>query len=186
MTEGAMITGIDGLGLLAELLERYSPTGSETGAAGFLVNTMNTWGYSAHVDSAGNAVGTIGTGSREIMLLGHIDTVLGFIPVRQSNGCLFGRGAVDAKGPLAAFITCGAQARIAPEWRVTVIGAVGEEGNSPGAKYLCQHYPAPEMVLVGEPSGWDHVTLGYKGSIWLDFSISQPLQHSAGRTSKRL
>ena len=38
------------------------------------------------------------------MLLGHIDTVPGRVPVRREGGRLYGRGAVDAKGPLACFV----------------------------------------------------------------------------------
>lgn len=173
--------GIDPTGLLCGLLEHYSPTGSEAEAVGFLVEAMRGFGYSARIDAAGNAIGTAGSGPREILLLGHIDTVPGRIAVRQADGCVFGRGAVDAKGPLAAFTCAGALARISPAWRVTVIGAVGEEGSSDGAKYLRQNHPAPEMVLIGEPSGWDHITLGYKGSLWLDFSVSRPAAHPAGK-----
>jgi LysW-gamma-L-lysine carboxypeptidase len=182
-SEANVTPRMDDLGLLGGLLEQYSPTGSEAGAVTFLVNTLNGLGYRAHVDGAGNAVGTIGSGPREILLLGHIDTVPGFIPVHQGNGRIYGRGSVDAKGPLASFAAAGARARISPDWRVTVIGAVGEEGNSRGAKFLCQHYPAPEMVLIGEPSGWDHVTLGYKGSLWVKYTLNRHLAHTASRSN---
>ena len=56
----------------------------------------------AHVDEVGNAVGVRGSGAREVLLLGHIDTVPGVIPVRVADGVLHGRGTVDAKGPFAA------------------------------------------------------------------------------------
>jgi|WetSurMetagenome_2_1015567.scaffolds.fasta_scaffold216066_1 [amino group carrier protein]-lysine/ornithine hydrolase len=172
---------VDNIALLTGLLEHYSPTGEEAGAVAYLVASMNALGFSAHVDPIGNAVGTMGSGQREIVLLGHIDTVPGFIPVRQKNQYIYGRGAVDAKGPLASFVAAAARAQISADWRVTVIGAVGEEGNSRGAKYLCETYPAPEMCVIGEPSGWDHVTLGYKGSLWFSYSVCQGLIHTAAR-----
>ncbi|MEJ5202338.1 MAG: M20/M25/M40 family metallo-hydrolase, partial [Anaerolineales bacterium] len=58
-------------------------------------------------------------------------------------------------------------------------GAVGEEGDSRGAKHVCQTHPAPKMVVIGEPSGWDHLTLGYKGSYWFRYRLNQPMVHTA-------
>lgn len=170
--------------LLTGLLQHFSPTGQESSAVTYLVDAMQQLGFQAHVDSIGNAVGTIGSGSQEIVLLGHIDTVAGEIVIRQENDSLFGRGAVDAKGPLASFVAAAAQAQISSDWRITVIGAVGEEGDSRGARYLCENYPAPVMAVIGEPSGWNAITLGYKGSLWAQVSIHQPASHTAsGATS---
>ncbi len=174
---------MDSLALLEGLLQQYSPTGEEAGAVEYLVDSMTTLGFAAHVDGAGNAVGTIGDGPREILLLGHIDTVPGFIQVQREEGRLYGRGAVDAKGPLAGFVAAATQVGPQAGWRITVVGAVGEEGNSRGAKYLCDVYNPPNLVVVGEPSGWEHVTLGYKGSLWLDYTVSLPLAHTAARSA---
>jgi len=175
---------MDSVSLLTGLLQHFSPTGQENSAVTYIVDAMQQLGFQAHVDSIGNAVGTIGTGSQEIVLLGHIDTVSGEIVIRQENDSLFGRGAVDAKGPLASFVAAAAQAEQSPDWRITVIGAVGEEGNSRGARYLCENYPAPLMAVIGEPSGWNAITLGYKGSLWAQVSINQPASHTAsGQTS---
>jgi LysW-gamma-L-lysine carboxypeptidase len=175
---------MDSISLLTGLLQHFSPTGQESGAVTYLVDAMQQLGFQAHVDSIGNAVGTIGSGSREIVLLGHIDTVAGEITIRQENDSLYGRGSVDAKGPLASFVAAASQAQISPDWRITVIGAVGEEGDSRGARYLCDNYPAPEMAVIGEPSGWNAITLGYKGSLWARVSIHQPASHTAsGATS---
>ncbi|QKK09717.1 MAG: M20/M25/M40 family metallo-hydrolase [Planctomycetota bacterium] len=60
----------------------------------------------AEIDEAGNALAHRGPADApvHIMLLGHIDTVPGDIPVRIAGGVLHGRGSVDAKGPLAAML----------------------------------------------------------------------------------
>lgn len=174
---------VEPLALLIGLLQEYSPSASEAGAVDYLVRAMQTLGFEARVDGAGNAVGSLGNGPNEILLLGHIDTVPGLITVEQKGDALYGRGAVDAKGPLAAFVSAAAQAGAGEGWKVTVIGAVGEEGNSPGARYVRDHNPPPRMVVIGEPSGWDHVTLGYKGSLWLDYRLEQPMAHSAARAT---
>lgn len=169
----------DPVALLPGLLATYSPTGQETGAVDFLFEAMQAMGFEVYYDGAGNAVGRRGEGPNEILLLGHIDTVPGVIPVRWDGDRLYGRGAVDAKGPLACFVAAGAAANLAAGWRITVIGAVGEEGDSRGAKYLCDHYAAPQMVVIGEPSGWNHITLGYKGSYWCRYIAQKSLTHTA-------
>ena len=173
---------LEPLPLLTGLLTEYSPSAHEANAVAYLVRAMRALGFEAGVDGAGNAVGSLGDGPDEILLLGHIDTVPGYITVENRDGALHGRGSVDAKGPLATFVSAAARAGASEGWKVTVIGAVGEEGNSPGARYVRDHYSPPRMVVIGEPSHWDHVTLGYKGSMWLDYRLERSMAHSAART----
>ena len=174
-------TAVDVARLLTGLVSVPSVSGDEAAAVRWLHDEMAGLGYRASIDGAGNVVGTLGSGAREILLLGHIDTVPGDIPVKVEDGILYGRGAVDAKGPLATFVAAGAQANLPADVRLTVIGAVGEETfGSPGATWLREHYPRPEAVIIGEPSGWDAVVLGYKGSISLVATVERPLSHSAG------
>jgi [amino group carrier protein]-lysine/ornithine hydrolase len=165
--------------LLRGLLERYSPSGEEAEAVAWLVGEMRAAGFEARVDEAGNAIGAIGNGPETIMLLGHIDTVPGFIPVVPDGDVLFGRGAVDAKGPLACFVA--AAARLASgqlNHRLMVVGAVGEEDDSRGAHYIKEHC-RPVMTIIGEPSGWQRITLGYKGSAWFSYTVDRALAHTA-------
>src|SRR5215475_10184461 len=90
---------------LVGLVAQYSPSGCEGGAVEWLVAQMKLLGYNgAFIDEAGNAVGVMGRGPKQVILLGHIDTVPGEIPIHIENGILSGRGAVDAKGPLACFV----------------------------------------------------------------------------------
>ena len=167
---------------LLGLLRCHSPSGHESAAVQWLVQHMQTLGMSANVDAAGNAVGTIGAGARHLLLLGHIDTVPGEIAVRVEGDLLYGRGAVDAKGALAAFVDAAA-AGAAPELTITVIGAVGEEAASPGALHLRTNFARPDFLLVGEPSGWERITLGYKGSAWFDLTVRRAITHSAGEAA---
>jgi len=51
----------------------------------------------------------MGTGPKQVVLLGHIDTVPGEIKLVQDANLLYGRGAVDAKGPLACLVDAVAQ-----------------------------------------------------------------------------
>ncbi|MER3401536.1 MAG: acetyl-lysine deacetylase, partial [Thermoflexus sp.] len=92
----------EAIALLEDLVRIPSPSGAEGPAAAFLRDWMARHGFAAWIDEAGNAIGVLGEGPRTLLLLGHLDTVPGEIPVRIADGRLYGRGAVDAKGPLAA------------------------------------------------------------------------------------
>jgi [amino group carrier protein]-lysine/ornithine hydrolase len=166
--------------LLTGLVERYSPSTHERSAAAFLVQQMTALGFDARIDGAGNAVGVLGAGDRTLMLLGHIDTVRGFITVRREGDRLYGRGAVDAKGPLATFVAAAAAAGPQPDKRIVVVGAVEEEAaTSKGARYLLDRF-APDAVIIGEPSRWDRVTVGYKGRLLVEYTLSREIGHTAG------
>jgi len=63
---------------------------------------------------------------------------------------------------------------------MVVIGAVGEEQDSPGAQHILPLYH-PQAAIIGEPSGWERVTLGYKGSAWALVTVRRSLAHTAGQ-----
>jgi LysW-gamma-L-lysine carboxypeptidase len=164
---------------LIGLVSQYSPSGSERGAVDSLVERMSSLGYTrTFVDEAGNAVGVMGAGPRQVILLGHIDTVQGEIPVRIEDEVLFGRGSVDAKGPLACFVDAVANNGPLAGWQFVVIGAVEEERNSEGARFVAPRYK-PDFAIIGEPNRWDRISLGYKGSAWADLTVRNGQFHSA-------
>ena len=183
--------------LLRGLVAVPSLSRQEAAASAWLVEQMHALGYElAFVDDASNAVGEMGpeNAGHTIVLLGHIDTVPGNIPVRieaSANGpVLYGRGSVDAKGPLATFVA--AVAKLGAGWahahnvRLVVVGAVEEEyATSKGARFICarfdgQNEPIPTACIIGEPSSWRRVTLFYKGRILVEIEASQPMAHTAG------
>ena len=136
---------------------------------------MSALGFHGFVDDAGNAVGILGSGTRDIVLLGHIDTFHGYIDVRQENGKLYGRGSVDAKGCLATFVSACTQAGAREGMRFIVVGAVEEEcATSKGARFAITQY-GPEYCIIGEPSGWDRITLGYKGRVLVDYALAKEM-----------
>ncbi len=199
-TSGAttrVVSRADAVALLTRLVEIPSLSGHELEASRFLVGSMLSLGYDrCEVDAVGNAVGEIGAvdAARTVILLGHIDTVQGEIPVRVEEGgdgpVLHGRGSVDAKGPLATF-ACAA-ANLGPDWarqsdmRIVVVGAVEEEAaTSKGARFIRDRFdgaraPVPDFCVIGEPSGVARITLGYKGRLLLEMRAAQPMAHSAG------
>lgn len=168
---------------LIGLVSQYSPSGQERDAVAWLVARMLSLGYDrAFIDEAGNAVGLMGQGPKQVVLLGHIDTVPGEIPVRQAvvapHTLLYGRGSVDAKGPLASFVDAVAQAGAFDGWQFVVIGAVEEEQDSEGARFAATQYN-PDFAIVGEPNRWDRVALGYKGSAWAELTVKRGQTHTA-------
>jgi LysW-gamma-L-lysine carboxypeptidase len=167
--------------LLIELVSRYSPSMQEAPAVAYLVDWMRARGFNAYVDEVGNACGIRGPENAPytLMLLGHIDTFPGQIPVRVEDGAVYGRGSVDAKGSLCTFAEAASLATIPPHWRVIVIGALEEEvASSKGAHYASDVF-TPDMCIIGEPSSSDRITLGYKGRLLLDYTLSRPVSHTA-------
>jgi len=167
--------------LIIELVRRYSPSEHEAPAVEYLVDWMRDHSFAAEIDAVGNAVGSRGpaAAAHTLLLLGHIDTVPGEIPVRVEEGVLFGRGSVDAKGPLGAFADAAAQATLPPGWQVIVVGAVEEETATSRGAYHIRDRLAPDLCVIGEPSGADRITLGYKGRLLLDYTLTRPVAHSA-------
>ena len=167
------------LSTLIGLVSEYSPSGQERGAVEWLVARMKALGYpNAFIDGAGNAVGIMGDGPKQIVLLGHIDTVPGEISVHEDNGALYGRGSVDAKGPLACFVDAVAHVGAVDGWQLIVIGAVEEERNSEGARFVVDQYK-PDFSIIGEPNRWDRIALGYKGSAWANVTVRREQMHTA-------
>jgi len=174
-------TRVDVVDLLTAMLSVPSVSGDEEALAAMLVWRLLDAGFDVDVDAAGNVIAAWGDGPETIALVGHLDTVAGRIDVRRDGGVLHGRGAVDAKGPLATAITAVSRQPRDCGRRFIVIGAVEEETTSRGAHHLATSMTAPQSLVILEPSGWDAVTIGYKGSVRLRASVAQPQAHSAGR-----
>ena len=58
-----------------------------------------------------------------ILLCGHMDTVAGHLPLRIEEGKIYARGAVDAKGPLAAMIMAAVEAAKEPGFKGEILVA---------------------------------------------------------------
>jgi LysW-gamma-L-lysine carboxypeptidase len=177
---------IDPVELLREAAAIASPSGEERALAEHLVARLSPLPGRAFVDESGSAVWRLGIGPLRVTFLGHIDTVPGEIPVRIEEGRLYGRGTVDAKGPLCAAIAAASRLEEGTLERLalTIIGATEEETpTSRGARHALDAYEAPDLVIVGEPSGWNCMTLGYKGRLVLRVEVAKPAHHSAGSES---
>jgi LysW-gamma-L-lysine carboxypeptidase len=173
--------GVEVAALLTEMLSVPSLSGREAALASLLVSRLLHAGFDVDVDAVGNVVAGWGDGPETIALVGHIDTVPGAIDVRRDGEVLHGRGAVDAKGPLAAAIAAVSRQPRHAGRRFVIVGAVEEETSSRGARFLAESMAPPSALVILEPSGWDAVTIGYKGSLRLRVGVDQPHAHGAGR-----
>ncbi|MFC4424632.1 [LysW]-lysine hydrolase [Deinococcus navajonensis] len=172
--------------LIVQAVGVPSLSGQEADLAGVLSRWMTRHGFRSWIDEAGNAVGERGQGPVTVALLGHMDTVPGDLPVFvDEQGVLHGRGSVDAKGPLCTFMAAvaglGDEALAAA--RFVVIGATEEEApSSRGARHV-RTTLRPDYVVIGEPSGWAGLTLGYKGRLVARLRLSKDNFHTAGEGS---
>jgi LysW-gamma-L-lysine carboxypeptidase len=165
--------------LLRSMVEIPSLSGAEGELAAMLAGRMAAAGFDTHIDAAGNVHGAVGDPEGpEIRMLGHLDTVPGDLPVRLENGVLTGRGTVDAKGPLAAMVCAAARLADRIPARLVLVGAVGEEAASHGARHLL-HLPPPDALIIGEPSGVHSVGIGYKGVLRFRTEFTQPPAHTS-------
>jgi len=159
--------------LLIDLVETPSPSGEEDAAAERLLDFFAAHDREAFRDEVGNVRAPA---DDSVLLTSHVDTVPGEIPVRVEDDdsddvlqdrdredgdsrVLWGRGSVDATGPLASMAVA------AVETGVSFVGVMQEETDSAGAHFLVDDREAPGAVINGEPSGWDGITLGYRGLI---------------------
>ena len=165
---------MDSATVLERLVGRYSPSGSEGPAVAEFVRIARELGYRTRVDRAGNGIAEAGRGRPTTLFLGHIDTVEGRTPVARRRGRVHGRGSVDAKGALAAALLAGRG--FAGPGTFRIAAAVGEETDSRGARHLARG-PRPNAVIAGEPSGWDGLTIGYKGDLRVQATFQRPRSH---------
>jgi LysW-gamma-L-lysine carboxypeptidase len=166
--------------LLTRMLEIYSPSAKEGEISRLLEEELGYLGFSVHRDEVGNVIGEVGKGEPIVLLCGHMDTVEGIIPVRVEDGELFGRGAVDAKGPLAAMIVAASKAaKEGFPGKILVVGVVDEEKGGKGIQHFVESGFHPDFAVFGEPSGLGKVVFGYKGILTVKITVQTPSGHSA-------
>lgn len=168
--------------MLTELLKAYSPTGEEHKAVLVLKDYASALGYEEiHIDEVGNLIASYGDGEVSIAFIGHIDTVPGELPTVFDGVKISGRGAVDAKGPLAALFIGASQARahVGRGVKVYSIAVVGEEGDSRGAKNLISRGFKVDASIIAEPTNNIGIAIGYRGSIKLKVQCSSGGGHTS-------
>jgi acetylornithine deacetylase len=117
-----------------------------------------------------------------VTLSTHIDTVPPFFASREDDEHIWGRGACDTKGIIAAMIKA-AEALLADGQRgFGLLFVVGEERNSAGAYRMSQEARGSRYLLTGEPTG-NRLALGSKGALRYEVVSSGKMAHSATPSS---
>jgi acetylornithine deacetylase len=148
---------VDSLSLLAlarRLIDIDSTTGREGEVAGVLAHYLRGRGYSVLEQPLGQGRTNViaACGEPRLVLSTHVDCVPPFFPSREENGLLYGRGACDAKGILAAQVAAAERLRASGDTRVGLLFVAGEERGSDGAVAANTIGSRSEYLINGEPT----------------------------------
>ncbi|MFE9204296.1 ArgE/DapE family deacylase [Micromonospora sp. NPDC007230] len=123
-------------------------------------------------------------GGRSLMLNGHLDTVGAAdydgdpLDPQIRDGKMFGRGAFDMKGGLAAMMVAAARAARGPLRGDVILACVAdEEHGSSGTEEVLESVTA-DAAIVTEPSQLE-VTLAHKGFVWFEVEIEGRAAHGS-------
>jgi acetylornithine deacetylase len=185
---------IDPIQLTKQLVDVESTTYHEAPAGEFLAGYLAAQGYTVErqpveqPDPARNP--NAGTGPRfnvyaslpgitpDIVFSSHMDTVPPFLgPCREDADFLYGRGACDAKGIIAAQIAAAEKLRAANK-RIALLFVVGEERDSAGALVANQSPKGSRFLINGEPTD-NRLALASKGCLRVELSARGKMAHSA-------
>lgn len=117
-------------------------------------------------------------GEPTVVLSTHMDTVPPFIPSREDEEHIWGRGACDTKGIIAAMLTAAEQRLTASRRNFGILFVVGEERNSAGAQAAEKNPRGSKYIINGEPTE-NKLALGSKGAWRVEIAARGRMAHSA-------
>ena len=117
-------------------------------------------------------------GSPIVTLSTHMDTVPPFIPSREDDEFIWGRGACDTKGIIASMLIAAERLLEQGVRNFGLLFVVGEERNSAGAYHAAQNPRGSKFIINGEPTE-NHLALGSKGALRYELIARGKMAHSA-------
>jgi acetylornithine deacetylase len=156
-----------------------SVTGSEREAGEFLCTHLGGLGYAVERQyvSADRFNIIARAGDPVVVLCTHIDTVPPALPVREDAQFLYGRGACDTKGIIAAMVEAGTRLRLNGISNFGYLFVVGEETDGAGAKAANALTWNSRYLVVGEPTD-NKLATAQKGSFWANLTVNGKAAHS--------
>lgn len=143
------------LRITRELIDIDSTTGREAAAGDFISRTLTSLGWKVErqpvADGRFNVIARTAA-SPIVVFSTHFDCVPPFVPSREADGRIYGRGSCDAKGTLVAQIAAAERLRAAGEDRVGLLFVVGEERGSEGATTANSAAAGSKFLINGEPT----------------------------------
>jgi acetylornithine deacetylase len=173
---------MDLFALTRRLINIESITPNEKAVGDFLRDELWRRGFEAQkmpVEGArANVLATWpGHARPETVFSTHMDTVPPFIASSEDDGRIYGRGACDAKGIIAAQIFAAEKLRATGIF-VGLLFLVGEERDSIGAKTANQHPIGARFMINGEPTE-NKLALASKGALHVELVARGKMAHSA-------
>src|SRR5262249_701864 len=142
--------------LTKQLMNIPSISGDEGALGDYLASYLTGAGYRVErqaVERQRFNVLAFAKGNPKVVLCTHLDTVPPFLPTHEDEEFLYGRGACDTKGIMAAMLEAGARLRRFGIEDFAYLLVVGEEVNGAGALAANTLKWNSEFVVVGEPTG---------------------------------
>ena len=175
-----MTLPFDPIAFARALINIDSTTGQEAEAGQWLARELRALGYDVAEQAlergCANVIATLDPPA--VVLSTHYDCVPPFFPSRIENGRLYGRGACDAKGILAAQIAAAERLRASGERRVGLLFVVGEERGSDGAMAANGTPPGSRFLINGEPTD-NRLGVATRGVLRIRLRASGRAAHSA-------
>lgn len=174
---------VDVFKLTRELIDIPSVTGEEFEIGTSLAELLSRLGYQVALQELSkdrdNIMATTAA-SPTVVLSTHMDTVPPHLPAREDDEFIYGRGACDAKGIIAAQIAAAEKLRTEGVDRIGLLFTVDEENTSAGAKIANEHPIASQCryLINGEPTD-NRLAVGTKGSLQVTLRTEGRAAHSA-------
>lgn len=165
--------------LTRKLMSIPSVTGSERELGEFLSSLLAESGYRVErqkvAENRFNII--VQSGDPAVVFCTHIDTVPPALPVREDDDYLYGRGACDTKGIIAAMLEAGDRLRSDGISNFGYLFVVGEETDGSGAKAANTLKWNSKFVVVGEPTN-NKLATAQKGTFWANLTATGKAAHS--------
>jgi len=165
--------------LALQLMKIPSVTGSEREVGDVLAGHLSQKGYLVEQQEvAPGRFNVIASHGRpRVVFCTHMDTVPPALPVKEDEQRLYGRGACDAKGIIAAMIEAGDRLRGDRVDDFGYLFVVGEEADGAGAKAANSLRWESQFVIVGEPTQ-NRLARAQKGTLMADLTVNGRAAHS--------
>jgi acetylornithine deacetylase len=179
---------LDPIALTRRLVDIESVTYNEGAVGEFLDQLLRERGFAVERTAVPQPPNSRFTGPRfnlyagtgeppDVVLSTHTDTVPPFIPSSEDDLYIYGRGACDAKGIIAAQVAAAERLREAGV-RAALLFVVGEERDSAGARMANLHPKGSRFLINGEPTD-NRLALASKGALRAEIRAAGTMAHSA-------
>jgi acetylornithine deacetylase/succinyl-diaminopimelate desuccinylase-like protein len=178
---------MDAVTLTRQLVDIESISGKEAAVGNYLYGELCRLGYQTKkMPVQGDRFNVYATSEEHsnpaVVFATHMDTVPPFIPSSEDEGRIYGRGACDAKGILAAQVAAAERLR-QQSVHVGLLFVVGEERDSLGAQVANEYaangqFARSRFLINGEPTE-NRLALASKGTLRVEVTATGRMAHSA-------